>query len=324
MRMSPVLRRSQEAARRPSGRTITGRRAESLSRLPVVVIAALVVLGVADSAMAWGPAMHIGLADTVLGNLGLLPAAVAVVLRGHRTAYRYGSIAADVVFAKRLSRIKQFCHHWSTGFRLLERAETEQGQAFAYGYLSHLAADTVAHGKYVPRQVLLSGSTLNLGHLYWELRADATQAEPTWDRLTRLLRANHDEHDGALRGHLRETFLPHDWNLLLFYRMNAAATRPAVRKALAAWGRSWGSELPADLLGEYQSESIERIQSILKEGARSAVVHDDPNGTSALMRVSVHRRDARRRRRRGLNDGRGLEEAERAFGPMVAAGSPGG
>ena len=274
--------------------------------------------------MAWGPAVHVGLADAVLGNLGLLPAAIAVILQKHRAAFRYGSIAADVVFAKRWSRIKQSCHHWSTAFSLLERAETEQAEAFAYGYLSHLAADTVAHGKYVPRQVLLSGSTLNLGHLYWELRADATQTEATWERLSHLLIVDHDEHHGALRGHLCETFLPHEWNLLLFYRVNSMAARPAVRRALDVWGRSWGSELPANVLAEYQSESIERIRSVLLIGSRSAVVRDDPNGTSALMRVSVHRRDARRRRRRGMSGERGLVEASRAFGPAVVGGSDGG
>jgi len=296
----------------------------SLSRPFVVGLAVLLVLGCTDAVLAWGPAVHIGFANAVLGNLGLLPAAIAVILKKHRTAYRYGSIAADVVFVKRWSRVKQSCHHWSTAFNLLERAETERAEAFAYGYLSHLAADTVAHGKYVPRQVLLSGSTLNLGHLYWELRADATQAEATWERLSRLLRADHDDHHGALRGHLSETFLPHHWNLLLFYRMNSMAIRPVVRRTLEAWGRSWGSELPADVLAEYQSESIERIRSVLALGSRSAVVREDPNGTSALMRVSVHRRDARRRRRRGIEKERDLTEASRAFGPMVVGGSQGG
>lgn len=290
----------------------------------VIGLTLLLVLGCTDAVLAWGPAVHIGLADAVLGNLGLLPAGIAVALQKHRAAYRYGSIAADVVFAKRWSKVKQFCHHWSTAFNLLEKAQSQQAEAFAYGYLSHLAADTVAHGKYVPRQVLLSGSTLNFGHLYWELRADAVQDETTWRRLSRLLQTDHAEHHGALRGHLRETFLPYQLNVLLFYRMNSMATRPAVRRTLDAWGRSLGSELSTNELAGYQAEALERTQAVLSQGSRSSVVQEDPNGTSALMRVSVHRRDTRRRRRRGIEASRGIGEVSRAFGAKVAAADDGG
>ena len=94
----------------------------------------------ADQALAWGPATHIGLASTMWEYLSVLPAAVAAVLARHRIAYLYGSIAADIVFAKRLSRVKQFCHHWSTAFRMLDSAADGRAKAFAYGYLSHLAA----------------------------------------------------------------------------------------------------------------------------------------------------------------------------------------
>ena len=137
----------------------------------VVILACL--LGQTKEALAWGPATHVGLAASILEHLELLPGAVAAVLARRKIAYFYGNIAADVVFAKRWSRIKQFCHHWSTAFSLLDAARNDRAQAFAYGYLSHLAADTVAHGKYVPRQIAVSQWPVNFGHFYWELRGCA-------------------------------------------------------------------------------------------------------------------------------------------------------
>ncbi|MGB2985741.1 MAG: zinc dependent phospholipase C family protein, partial [Phycisphaerae bacterium] len=135
-----------------------------------IIVALVCLLGQANEAFAWGPATHMGLAASALEHLLLVPAAVAAVLARHRIAFFYGNIATDIVFAKRLSRVKQFCHHWSTGFRLLDTAEDDRAKAFAYGYLSHLAADTVAHGKYVPRQIVVSQCSVNFGHFYWELR----------------------------------------------------------------------------------------------------------------------------------------------------------
>ena len=144
-------------------------------RVWAIFIAIGMLLGEVDTVLAWGPGTHIALSGSILERLHLLPAAIGALLARHGIAYLYGSIAADMVFAKRLSRVKQFCHHWSTGFGLLDAARTDRDRSFAYGYLSHLAADTVAHGKFVPRQIVVSNYAVGLGHLYWELRADSMQ-----------------------------------------------------------------------------------------------------------------------------------------------------
>ena len=69
----------------------------------MVAVGLACVLGGTERAFAWGPATHVGLATSVLDHLALLPTAVAAVLGRHAIAYLYGNIAADVVFAKRLS-----------------------------------------------------------------------------------------------------------------------------------------------------------------------------------------------------------------------------
>jgi len=265
-------------------------------RLRLIFGVVLVSLLTADQAFAWGPTTHVGLANTILGDLGLLPASVAAILGKNAFSYLYGSIAADVVFAKRLSRVKQFCHHWSTAFRLVRAAEDDCSKSFAYGYLSHLAADTVAHGKYVPYQIRACNSTVNFGHLYWELRADAAECGPTQQLLAQVLAANHDVHHWALAHHMTDTLLSYDFNRALFNRMNALAANDRFRQTVRLWGQYSRWDLSPELLHGYRGESVDRIVSVLTEGPRSPVLLEDPNGSSAFMQLRAHRRDQRRRR----------------------------
>jgi len=284
-------------------------------RTKTVVLSLVLVCGLTEIALAWGPATHIGLAESALAQLGVLPGAIAAILGRNAFSYLYGSIAADVVFAKRWSRVKQFCHHWSTGFRLLETAEDERAQSFAYGYLSHLAADTIAHGKYVPHQIATSKSTQNFGHLYWELRADSAQPEPTWMRLQQVLDVDHTHHHFEMKHHLTDTLLSFPMNRVLFDGMNALTVRQSFRRTIDTWGRLSRWPLRPDLLRGYESESVDRILSVLAEGQRSPVLREDPNGTAALMNLSVRRVEDRRCKRRGVALDRRLREVSHEFAP---------
>ena len=285
------------------------------SMLRIVITAGLIVLLLGDPAWAWGPATHVGLGETVLGQLALLPAAIAALLRRHAASFLYGNIAADVVFAKRLSRVKQFCHHWTTGFRLLDRAENDASRAFAYGYLSHLAADTVAHGKYVPRQIIVSGVSVNFGHLYWELRADNAQPDERWRRLDAVLHDDHAAQHDQLRTEIRDTLLSYAMNRAIFDGMNKVTVRPEFRWTITTWGRLSRHPLPNDVLSSYEGEAVDRILSVLTQGNRSQVLREDPNGTSALMQLSVMRRESRQRERAGESPLRRVAEASRTWAP---------
>jgi len=292
----------------------------------VVAIGFAVVFGTAEPAAAWGPITHITLGHELLGGLGLVPAAIAAILSRHRIAYLYGCIAADIVFAKRLSRIKQFCHHWSTGFQLLDSAEDERSKAFAYGYLSHLAADTVAHGKYVPHQISMTGASVNFGHFYWELRAETIHG-PEQRRLTeQVVREDHRSHHVILSRHITDTFLWYGANRLVFERMNALAIHRGFAHSMHLWSRYSRWPLSMEYLSGYRGESIDRMVSVLAEGTRSPVLRDDPNGTSALMQVHVRQREMRRLKRAGSLSHVRMREAVRGLAPLrstppIAVGS---
>ncbi len=276
----------------------------------------------AAEALAWGPATHVKLASDLLEHLNLVPLAVAGLLARCRRDYIFGNIAADVVLAKRLSRVRQFCHHWATGFAILEDAQTDSGRAFAYGYLSHLAADTVAHGKFLPRQMTLTRTTVSFGHLYWEMRADSSIGPHYWDELRGLLEDVFHEHRARLSMTLTDTFLPFSMNWRLFYRMNRFVSQRLLRRTMDRW-YAWSRwPLSDQLLREYRAECVQRMIDVASQGRESWVLHEDPNGNAALAYTKLQRRQLRRLSRAGLIAPHILYEAAAGHAPMVGGAKP--
>lgn len=259
--------------------------------------------------MAWGPATHIKLASDILTHLALLPAGIAAVIARHRKFFVYGNVATDTVLAKKMSREKQICHRWSTGFSLLAKARSDEGKAFAYGYLSHLAADTVAHNKFLPRQMAVSRSTVSFGHLYWEIRADARIEAPHWRQLRRSLRGQYSEPESLLRDHLQRTLLSYGTNRFLFKRMNLLASEDAWRRSVDFWARLSRFSLDRSLVESYHAESLGRIIDLLNKGTASTVMHEDPNGNFALAYAKAQRRQLRQLKRANIPHDHIIHEA---------------
>jgi hypothetical protein len=275
----------------------------------------------ATEALAWGPATHIKLATDLLDHLALLPAALAPLLARHRRYFIFGSVATDTVLAKKMTRVKQLCHRWSTGFSLLETARTDAGRAFAYGYLAHLAADTVAHNKFIPRQLAVSRSTLTFGHLYWEIRADSLIDTPCWQELRQRLRGRYPEPERLLRSHLTQTLLSYGTNRLLFRRMNMISSLAAWRRSVEFWSRLSRFQLDPVVVKDYHGESLERILDVLSNGATSSVLHEDPNGNSALSAAKAQRRLVRRMRWAGVPHSYVIRETALGHAPRNGAAS---
>lgn len=132
----------------------------------------LVLLAMPDAALAWTPGTHIYLGESVLASLGQLPSAVADLLRAYPFDFLYGNIAADSSIAKHYAPLGRHCHYWHVGQEIHDLAATDALRAFGLGYLCHLAADTVAHNYFVPRQLMITSSTAAVGHSYWETRVE--------------------------------------------------------------------------------------------------------------------------------------------------------
>ena len=132
----------------------------------------LVLLILPDAALAWTPGTHIYLGESVLASLGQLPAPIADLLRAYPFDFLYGNIAADSSIAKHYAPLGRHCHYWHVGQEIHDLAATDALRAFGLGYLCHLAADTVAHNYFVPRQLMITSSTAAVGHSYWETRVE--------------------------------------------------------------------------------------------------------------------------------------------------------
>src|SRR3989442_3924467 len=135
-------------------KTLTG------NRSPAAAAAGLagVALGPV-AAHAWTPGTHVYLGESVLANLHQLSGAVADLLRAFPYDFLYGNIAADTSLAKKYAPVGRHCHAWHVGQEIFDLAHTDPLRAFGLGYLSHLAADAVAHNFFVPRQLVLTSST---------------------------------------------------------------------------------------------------------------------------------------------------------------------
>jgi hypothetical protein len=179
---------------------------DSISMMIVVVILTLIlVLFIPDISYAWGPATHLELGREVLHNLNLLPLAVSSIVGKYPFDFLYGMISGDIVVGKNFVEELKHCHNWRFGFKLLTKADSDSQRAFAYGYLSHLAADTVAHNLFIPEMMIRSFSSRILRHIYWEMRFDALADKRVWKIPKKIVRKVHRDNDRLLRSTLEGT-----------------------------------------------------------------------------------------------------------------------
>lgn len=139
----------------------------------IFLLTAIGLLFIPSTSFAWGPLTHIYLGNEILGCASLLPAGILALIRKYRQDYLYGNLMADSVFGKKYLPDDKTSHSWEVGLKLLNQAKTWPEKAFAYGYLSHLAADTVAHEA-------LTEDMRNAAHTWMELKADSIIKKNYW------------------------------------------------------------------------------------------------------------------------------------------------
>lgn len=307
--------------RRAGGPKEPEARMRYIGRFHLLVGAVVYLLCSASDACAWGPGTHLSLAQDALANLSIVPAAVATLLSKFTADFFYGNLAADVIVAKAFCKAKEHCHHWRNGFHLLAQAPDDRGRAFAWGYLCHLAADTVAHNKYVPRQLRVSRTTMNFGHLYWEMRADAALDRHIWPDVRRIVRASFAPHDELMEAELRRTLFSFKTNRRIFRRNNLMTSAASWQRGVRLWARFSRWPLDPAILRYYYDESLERVLSVLAKGKESPVLRYDPVGAASFAHARVDRRMLRQMSRAGILDPYVLKETVAALDPQHWNGS---
>jgi hypothetical protein len=258
----------------------------------VLALAALVLFP--HAAHAWTPGTHIYLGETVLANLGQLPAAVASVLRAYPYDFLYGSIAADTSTAKKYAPVGRHCHAWHVGQEIHDRADTEALRAFGLGYLSHLAADTVAHNFFVPRQLVVTSTTIAIGHSYWESRFETHLGEHFARSAMDVIRMDHGASDAHLDRILSPTIFSVRTSRRLFRGMVGLAETQSWQRAFRVVSDRSRWDLTDDLVERQMSVAFQGVMDQLVQGAGGQARRLDPSGEASLrmakrMRLEVMR-----------------------------------
>ncbi|MEI2718987.1 MAG: zinc dependent phospholipase C family protein [Gemmatimonadales bacterium] len=254
-------------------------------------LVALAALLFPDLLHAWTPGTHIVLGERILGSLELLPSAIADLLRAFPYDYLYGNIAADTTMAKKFAPADRHCHAWHVGMEVRDLADSDALRAFGLGYMSHLAADVVAHNHYVPRQLVITSSTRSMGHTYWESRAETVLGEAVPKAARELIRLDHRPADQHLERILSPTIFSVATNRKLFRGMVRVANSKPWQFGMQVASDQSRWDLTEELVGANLDQATANIRSVLRDEA-SEVLRLDPNGEGALLRSKDVRRQA--------------------------------
>jgi hypothetical protein len=261
-------------------------------RIGVALLLATVALVLCPAdCLAWTPGTHIYLGESILANLGLLPASVADLLRAFPFDFLYGNIAADSSIAKKYAPVGRHCHHWPVGQEILARARTDALRTFALGYLSHLAADTVAHNFYVPRQLVLTSSTTGFGHSYWESRIEAHLGDRFAKTAKDIILLDHTPADALLDGILAPTIFSVRTNRRLFRGMVYLTETQGWQRAFHLLSEHSRWDLPNSEVASYLTLTFDLIMEFLAH-PESTVLQWDPSGEQPLRTAKGMRRQA--------------------------------
>jgi hypothetical protein len=270
-----------------------------LLMLPAVL---LLVILMPNEALAWGPGIHLQLGSAVLNNLQLLKPALAAVIAQFPNDFLYGCIAADITVGKKFTHYLLHCHRWRVGLKVLENAATPSHRACAYGYLTHLAADAVAHNYFVPYKIMLSFSTLTLKHAYWEMRFESYVDKDIWETGMQVSRENYHANDILLRRVLSDTIFSFGTNKRIFNSILLVSRLEKWQQMLKTFHDSSRYILEENDRDEYMSLALEAIFDALNGMEESRYFQADPTGERALLSAEMVRKNLRLLYRSGKID----------------------
>lgn len=215
-------------------------------------------------AFAWGPLTHMYLGSEVYYLGSILPVGVYSLIRRYRQDFLYGNLMADMILGKKYLPRKMNSHSWDVAVNLFESSKTDPEKAFSYGYLSHLAADTVAHGSFTCK-------SKNIGHAFLELKADSIIDRRHWLEAVRIERKVQRRNDVFLEKSLHRFIFSFKTNRRLFKSWVIISGLNKER---------FGNPVLIERrhIERLHEESLDRISDVLQHGLRSEVLKKDPIG----------------------------------------------
>ncbi len=257
----------------------------------IVLAATLSLLLWPAEAFAWGIGIHLQLGSHILDKLHLLPAALQTLLVAHPQDFLYGCISADITIGKKFTHYLNHCHSWRLGRKILAASVTDRQKACAYGYITHLAADTIAHSYFVPFKMVRSFNTVMLNHAYWELRFEADVPREVWGIARGLARLDFRENDTMMRGVLADTIFSFNTNKRIFNSLLLLNRLQQWQKVLRSLSSTSRFELPETSRREYFDLACDAAESVLMHMDESPYWKADPTGERAISAARMIRKN---------------------------------
>ncbi len=202
---------------------------------------------------------HMYLGNEIFSFASLIPAGIMALIRKYRQDFLYGNLMADTILGKKYLPDAKSSHSWEMAFNLLEQAKTGPEKAFVYGYLSHLAADTVAHET-------LTEDLKNIGHTWIELKADSVIDKVYWLQYVTMNKKMKKRNERFLEGSM-ESFI-------FSFKTNKRIYKGIVFLSFLNKKRKRG--IDGEQIERLHNESILRMLDLISNGKESAVVRKSP------------------------------------------------
>ncbi len=236
----------------------------------------------------------------VLADPGMLTSDMAALLAAHPKDFLYGCLAPDITLGKKYTHTLLNCHRWGIGKTLLKEAENDHQRACAYGYLCHLAADTVAHNYYVPYKIIRSFPTITMKHTYWEMRFEAFVEKDIWELARIVCRADRRANDVLLRNVLTTTLFSFGTNKRIFNSIMVLSRMERLQKIVQTLSSKSRYQLAEADRDEYMLLAREAILDFLRNPDDSKFLRVDPTGEKALAAADSLRKSLRLRYKSGF------------------------
>lgn len=252
----------------------------------------LLFIFIPTDVFAWGMGVHLSLGSCILTAPDLLPAALQTLLASQPMAFLYGCVAADVTLGKKFTHYLEHCHNWRVGQNILSQARQEgpAAEACAYGYLAHLAADTIAHNYYVPLKLSTTFNTTLHNHAYWEIRADIGISDDVWPLAQQLSQRDNRDLDQMLSRIISKTVFSFRTNKQLFNSMLLVSRLQRWHRIMQTVANHSKYELDSTEHSEYLLLGVEAINGILGD-ENSPYWNADPTGDRALTAAKLIRKN---------------------------------
>jgi hypothetical protein len=208
---------------------------------------------------AWGPMTHMYLGNELLSCAPLIPAGILALLKKHKQDFLYGNLMADIILGKKYLPDDKSSHSWDVGLKLLDQAKDWPERAFAYGYLGHLAADTVAHET-------LTEDLGNMGHTWIEMKADSLIDKTYWLQTVAISRKVKKRSHLLLENSLDRYMFSFNTNKRIYKSM----------VFLSVLNKKRRRGVDRELIHELHEESLARMIDLLQNGTDSEVLQKNP------------------------------------------------